>query len=106
MAWLWLGLATLIEIIWALSLKWAAMRTGWATASVPLALSTVNMAVLALAMRGMPAGVAYSIWTGAGAIGVTLLGGVLFGERIAAPQLACIALIVAGVAGMKLFAPT
>lgn len=104
MAWLILGCAVVTEIIWALSLKWAAVRGGWQTAIVPVVLSFVNMGLLALAMRGLSAGTAYAVWTGLGAVGVAIFGVVLFGERLSQVQIGFLALIIIGVVGTKLFA--
>ena len=104
MAWLILGIAVITEIIWALSLKWAAMRGDWIASVVPITLSFVNMGLLALAMRGLPAGTAYAVWTGLGAVGVTLFGVILFGEKINPVQVGFIALIIVGVMGTKIFA--
>ena len=104
MAWLILGIAVITEIVWALSLKWAAMQATWLASAVPVTLSFVNMGLLALAMRGLPAGTAYAVWTGLGAVGVTMLGVVLFGEKINPAQSCFIALIIVGVAGTKFFA--
>lgn len=87
--------------IWALSLKWAATLGTWQAASVPIALSFLNMALLALAMRDIPAGTAYAIWTGLGAVGVIIGGVVLFGDRVSLLQALFMALIVIGVAGTK-----
>lgn len=101
MAWLILGVAVVTEIIWALSLKWAGGQATWQAASVPIALSFVNMGLLALAMRGLPAGTAYAVWTGLGAVGVGLCGAWLFGERLSPSQIGFMALIVVGVVGMK-----
>ncbi len=102
MAWVILGVAVVTEIIWALSLKWAATQATWTASAVPIVLSFVNMGLLALAMRGLPAGTAYAVWTGLGAVGVTLLGIWLFGEKVNTVQLGFIALIVVGVVGTKL----
>ncbi|OWK29876.1 DMT family transporter [Sphingomonas mucosissima] len=104
MAWVILGCAVVTEIIWALSLKWAAIRGGWQTAIVPVVLSFVNMGLLALAMRGLSAGTAYAVWTGLGAVGVTIFGVMLFGERLSPVQIGFLALIIIGVVGTKLFA--
>ncbi|PCD04597.1 QacE family quaternary ammonium compound efflux SMR transporter [Sphingomonas spermidinifaciens] len=104
MAWVILGVAVVTEIIWALSLKWAATQATWSASVVPIVLSFVNMGLLALAMRGLPAGTAYAVWTGLGAVGVTLLGIWLFGEKVSTVQLGFIALIVVGVVGTKLTA--
>lgn len=105
MAWLILGVAVVTEIVWALSLKWAATQASWAASAVPVTLSFVNMGLLALAMRGLPAGTAYAVWTGLGAVGVTIFGAMLFGEKLAPAQIGFIALIIVGVVGTKLFAP-
>ena len=104
MAWLILGIAVVTEIIWALSLKWAATQATWAASAVPITLSFLNMGLLALAMRGLPAGTAYAVWTGLGAVGVTLFGVILFGEKINPVQVGFIALIIVGVMGTKIFA--
>lgn len=101
MAWLALGIAVFTEVIWALSLKWAGVQATWQAASVPIALSFVNMGLLALAMRGLPAGAAYAIWTGLGAVGVGVCGALLFGERLSPMQIGFMGLIVIGVVGMK-----
>ena len=105
MAWIILGIAAFTEIIWALSLKWAATTGTWQSSIVPIALSFLNMALLALAMRDLPAGTAYAIWTGLGAVGVIIGGVVLFGDKVSVVQAGFMALIVIGVAGTKLFAP-
>ncbi|HKT75596.1 MAG TPA: multidrug efflux SMR transporter [Sphingobium sp.] len=105
MAWLVLGIAVITEICWALSLKWAATIGTWQASAVPVALSFLNMGLLALAMKGLPAGTAYAIWTGLGAIGVIIGGMILFGDRVSAAQAAFMAMILVGVAGTKLFAP-
>jgi quaternary ammonium compound-resistance protein SugE len=105
MAWLILGIAVITEISWALSLKWAAGHQAWAASAVPVTLSFINMGLLALAMRDLPAGTAYAVWTGLGAVGVALCGVMLFGEALSAAQVAFMAMIVVGVVGMKLVAP-
>lgn len=104
MAWVILGVAVVTEIIWALSLKWAATQATWTASIIPIVLSFVNMGLLAMAMRGLPAGTAYAVWTGLGAVGVTLFGIWLFGEKVNSVQLGFIALIVVGVVGTKLTA--
>jgi len=104
MAWLILGIAVFTEICWALSLKWAATAGTWQASIVPVVLSFVNMALLALAMRGISAGTAYAVWTGLGAVGVIIGGAILFGDRISPVQAGFMALIIIGVVGTKLFA--
>ena len=105
MAWLILGIAVFSEICWALSLKWAATAGSWQASVVPVTLSFLNMGLLALAMKGIPAGTAYAIWTGLGAVGVIIGGMIFFGDRISPVQAGFMALIVVGVMGTKLFAP-
>ena len=104
MSWFILGVAVLTEICWALSLKWAATVATWQASSVPIVLSFVNMGLLALAMRGLPAGTAYAVWTGLGAVGVIIGGVVLFGDRVSVVQAGFMTLTVIGVVGTKLFA--
>lgn len=103
MAWLILGVAVVTEIIWALSLKWASGQGTLAASAVPITLSFVNMGLLALAMKGLPAGTAYAVWTGLGAVGVTIFGAVLFDEKLNLIQAGFIALIIVGVVGTKIF---
>ncbi|KTE01165.1 MAG: DMT family transporter [Sphingopyxis sp.] len=103
MAWVILAIAVVTEIIWALSLKWAATLGTWQASVVPVSLSFLNMALLAFAMRGISAGTAYAIWTGLGAVGVIIGGIFWFGEKVNAVQIGFMALIVIGVAGTKLF---
>ena len=103
MAWVILAIAVVTEIIWALSLKWAATLGIWQASVVPVSLSFLNMALLAFAMRGISAGTAYAIWTGLGAVGVIIGGIFWFGEKVNAVQIGFMALIVIGVAGTKLF---
>ena len=106
MAWVILAIAVCTEIIWALSLKWAATVGTWQASIVPVSLSFVNMALLAFAMRGISAGTAYAIWTGLGAVGV-IIGGILyFDEKVNGIQIGFMALIVVGVVGTKLFSST
>jgi quaternary ammonium compound-resistance protein SugE len=104
MYWLVLAVAVVTEIVWALSLKWAATVATWQASSVPIVLSFVNMGLLALAMRGLPAGTAYAVWTGLGAVGVIVGGVFLFGDRVSGVQACFMALTVVGVVGTKLFA--
>ena len=100
--WLVLLIAVFTEIVWALSLKYVQHHPSvWAIGG-SVALSFLNMALLSFAMRGLPAGTAYAIWTGLGAIGVGIGGALWFGDPITLPRIACMGLIVLGVVGMKL----
>lgn len=101
MAWILLLAAGVVEVMMALALKYA---EGW-TRPVPSALGVLaglaSMGLLTLSLRSLPAATAYAIWTGIGAVGVTLLSIWLFGESAAPQRLGCIALIVAGIVGLR-----
>lgn len=102
MAWAVLVVAGLLEIGWAVGLKY----TEGLTRPVPTALTTgallASTALLGVALRTLPLGTAYAVWTGIGTLGTAVLGIVLFREPAGAARLACIALIVAGIVGLKL----
>ena len=102
MAWGILFLAGLLEIGWAVGLKYTAGFTKlWPTVGTAVAL-VGSMVLLGLAVRTLPLGTAYAVWTGIGTIGTAILGIILFGEPASAMRMACIALIVAGIVGLKL----
>ena len=102
MAWTYLVIAGLLEIGRAVGLKYTEGFTRlWPTALTVAALAG-SMALLALALRELPLGTAYAVWTGIGAVGTAVLGILLFGESASAARLVCIALIVAGIVGLKL----
>lgn len=105
MAWIYLVVAGLFEVGWAIGLKY----TEGFTRIVPTALTLVAMAasvlLLGLALRELPVGTGYAVWTGIGAVGTAILGIVLFAEPAAALRLASIGLIVAGIIGLKLATP-
>jgi quaternary ammonium compound-resistance protein SugE len=102
MSWLMLVIAGLFEVGWAIGLKYTDGLTRlWPTVWTAAAL-LVSMALLALAMRTLPAGTAYAVWTGIGATGTALLGMAVLGEPATPARLACLALIVAGIVGLKL----
>ena len=102
MAWLYLLIAGLFEVAWAIGLKY----TDGFTRLVPSIWTVGSMAVsflfLSLALKTLPVGTAYAVWTGIGAVGVAILGIVLFAEPANILRLGCIALIVGGIAGLKL----
>ncbi len=105
MAWLFLVGAGLFEIGWAVGLKYTDGFTRlWPTAAT-IALMAVSLGLLGLALRSLPLGTAYAIWTGIGTIGTVILGIMLFGEAAGAMRLACIGLIVGGIVGLKLVTP-
>lgn len=102
MAWLVLVAAAAFEIAFALSLKPSDGFTRfWPTAGV-LVFGVISVALLAKTLDRLPVGTAYAVWTGLGSLGVVTLGVVLFGEPLNLTRIACIALIVAGVVGLRL----
>ena len=76
--WIVLLLAVIVEIAWAMSLKWIQMQPGVASIGTSLVLTALNMLMLSYAMKGIPVGTAYAVWTGLGAVGITLLGILFF----------------------------
>ena len=102
MAWGILFLAGLLEVGWAVGLKYTEGFTRlWPSVGTAAAL-IASMALLGIALRTLPLGTAYAVWTGIGTIGTATLGIVLFSEPATAIRLVCIALIVAGILGLKL----
>jgi quaternary ammonium compound-resistance protein SugE len=101
MHWTLLLVAAAFEIVWAAGLKTTEGFTRlWPSVGVGAAM-VVSMALLALAARGLPIGTAYAVWTGIGAAGTAIAGIILYGESASPSRLACIALIVTGVVGLK-----
>jgi len=105
MAWITLILAGLFEVGWMLALKYSdGLTRVWPTIATGGALVT-SMMLLSLSIGSLPLGTAYAIWTGIGAVGIVILGVILFGESADGLRLACLALIVAGMVGLKLVTP-
>ena len=104
MAWTFLVIAGLFEIGWAIGLKYTEGFTRLLPSVWTVASMIVSLALLGLALKTLPVGTAYAIWTGVGAAGTALLGIWLFGEPATALRLACIGLILAGIVGLKLVA--
>ena len=102
MAWLYLLIAGLFEIAWAIGLKYTDGFTRLLPSIWTVASMGVSLLFLGLALKTLPVGTAYAVWTGIGAVGVAILGIVLFAEPANALRLGCIALIVGGIAGLKL----
>jgi len=104
MPWILLTLAGLFEIGWAIGLKY----TDGFTKPLPTALTAgsmlVSIVLLGLAVKTLPMGTAYALWTGIGTVGTVILGIVLFAEPATAMRLGCIALIVTGILGLKFVA--
>lgn len=101
-AWLLLAIAGLLEVGWAVGLKYTEGFTRlWPTVGTALSL-VASMALLGLAVRDLPVGTAYAVWTGIGTVGTAVLGVLLLNEPVTALRLACIGLIVGGIVGLKL----
>ena len=102
MSWVYLFVAGLFEVGWAIGLKY----TNGFTRLVPTVLTAVSMAIslglLGIALKTLPVGTAYAVWTGVGAVGTAILGVYLLGEPATMGRLVCIGLIVAGIVGLKL----
>ena len=105
MAWTWLTIAGLLEVIWAIGLKYTDGFTRLAPSLVTGAAMIGSVYFLALAVRTIPIGTGYAVWTGIGAVGVAILGMILFDEPRDLLRISSILLIVAGIAGLKLFSP-
>jgi quaternary ammonium compound-resistance protein SugE len=103
MAWALLVAAGILEIGWAIGLKYTDGFTRLWPSVWTIAAMVVSMYLLALAARTLPIGTAYAVWVGIGAVGAAILGMILLGEPRSAARIVCIGLIVAGVAGLKLF---
>lgn len=105
MNWSILVLAGLFEIGWAIGLKYTEGFTRlWPTLGT-LASMAVSLGLLGVAMKTLPVGTAYAVWVGVGAVGTAILGIVLLGEPANAGRMVSLALIVAGIVGLKLFSP-
>lgn len=105
MTWFALLLAGLFEICWAVGIKYTeGFSRLWPSVGTVAAM-VVSVALLGYAVKTLPLGTAYAIWTGIGAVGTALAGIVLFGEAATAARLVCIGLIGAGIVGLKLVTP-
>lgn len=104
MAWFMLFVAGLLEVCWAVGLKYTEGFTRLVPSVLTLASMAASVGLLGLALKTLPIGTAYAVWTGIGAVGTALLGIMLLGEPATVARLACIGLIVAGIAGLKLAA--
>lgn len=102
MPWIHLIIAGLLEVAWAVGLKHTDGWTRLVPSLITAALMVASFFFLSLAVRALPLGTAYAIWTGIGAVGTALVGIFVFGEPRTAARLACIVLIVAGIIGLKL----
>lgn len=102
MAWIVLFIAGLMEIGWAIGLKYTDGFTRLVPSVLTLGCMVASVLLLGLALKTLPVGTGYAVWTGIGTVGTALLGIALFGEPATAARLACIGLIVSGIFGLKL----
>jgi quaternary ammonium compound-resistance protein SugE len=104
MKWFILVLAGLLEVVWAVGLKYTQGFTKTVPSTITVAAMIASVVLLGIAMKELPVGTAYGIWVGIGALGAAILGMMLFGESASPVKLASLALIVAGIVGLKISA--
>ncbi|HEX7931253.1 MAG TPA: quaternary ammonium compound efflux SMR transporter SugE [Sphingomicrobium sp.] len=105
MAWIYLAVAGVLEVVWAFSMKQSEGFTRLGPALVTLVAMIASFALLSLSMKTLPLGTAYTIWTGIGAVGAFLVGIFVLGEQANAMRIVAALLIVAGLLLMKLSSP-
>ena len=105
MPWIYLAIAGLLEVAWAIGLKYTEGWTRLYPSLVTAALMIASFYFLSLAVKVLPIGTSYAVWTGIGTVGAAILGIVIFGESADAGKVICILLIVAGIVGLKLLSP-
>jgi len=101
LAWVLLLLAGVLEIVWSVSMKASDGFTKHHFTAITLVAAALSFWLLGLALRQLPVGTAYAVWTGVGAVGAAVLGIALFGESPSILRIGCIALIVLGILGLK-----
>ena len=101
MAWIYLAFAGLFEVGWAVGLKFTQGFTKVWPSLWTLASMALSLGLLGLALKSLPLGTAYAVWTGIGTIGTVLVGILVLGEPATVARIACVSLIVAGIAGLK-----
>jgi quaternary ammonium compound-resistance protein SugE len=101
MAWVILGIAGVLEIAFAICMKWSDGFTRFVPSALTVATGLSSVILLSLSLRALPMGTAYAVWTGIGAAGTAVLGIVLLDESASPTRLLCITLILAGVIGLK-----
>lgn len=104
MSWLILLLAGLLETVWAVGLKYTHGFTRPLPTIGTLVAMTASVWLLSIAVKNLPLGTAYAMWTGIGAVGAVILGIILFQEPVTAARIGCVALILAGLLGLRLTA--
>jgi quaternary ammonium compound-resistance protein SugE len=105
MPWVYLFVAGIFETAWAIGLKYSAGFTRLGPSIFTILTMAISLYLLALALRTLPVGTAYAVWTGIGAVGAAILGMLLFNESREITRIFCILLIVAGIIGLKLTSP-
>jgi quaternary ammonium compound-resistance protein SugE len=105
MHWIVLLLAGLLEVVWAVGLKYTEGFTRLVPSAVTLAAMAGSVILLGLALRSLPLGTAYAIWTGIGTVGTVIWGIMMLDEPASVARLVCIAMIVLGIAGLKILSP-
>lgn len=104
MSWLILVIAGLLEVVWAVGLKYTHGFTRLAPSVMTVSAMIVSIMMLSWAMKTLPVGTAYAIWTGIGAVGASITGIILLGESASPARIISLVLIVAGIVGLKLSA--
>lgn len=102
MAWVILVVAGLLEVCWAISLKYTEGFTRLLPTAITVVAMVLSMGLLGLAVRSLPIGTAYAVWTGIGTVGTVIVGILLLGEPATVLRLACVLLILTGIVGLKL----
>lgn len=102
MSWIILFIAGLLEVVWAIGLKYTLGFTRLTPSVITVTAMIVSIVLLSWAMRSLPVGTAYAVWTGIGAVGAAITGILLLGESASLARIASLALIVAGIIGLKL----
>ena len=105
MAWVILILAGILEVGWAVGLKYTQGFTRLWPSVATISAMTVSLALLGVAVRTLPLGTAYAVWTGIGTVGTVVVGMLLFGESTSLIRLLCVSLIISGIVGLKLVTP-
>ena len=104
MQWVSLILASVFEVTWAVAMKMSNGFSKWVPSADTIVGYIASAVFLSMALKKIPLGTAYAMWTGVGIVGTPVLGVWLFGETMNAPQVVCIVMIAAGIAGLKLLA--
>jgi len=105
MSWIILFIAGLLEVVWAIGLKYTHGFTRLTPSVITVTAMIVSIVMLSWALRTLPVGTAYAVWTGIGAVGAAITGILLLGESASLARIASLALIVAGIVGLKLSTP-